>query len=113
MRPWLAIALASLFLSAHRIFAPFIPDRRFTTFEMVMFFALCGFCCPGHARRPRLMPYIAAIHVLMDMTFAAMLLGVAYYEIPILVTGFRTHLSTRHESPQFADVRAGEILPNP
>ena len=28
--------------------------------------------------RPRLLPYVAIIHILMDMSFASMLLSVAY-----------------------------------
>jgi hypothetical protein len=28
--------------------------------------------------RPRLLPYMAVIHTLMDMAFAAMFLGIAY-----------------------------------
>ncbi len=37
VRPWLAVALASFFLSAQHVFAPFIPDARFIIYRLVMF----------------------------------------------------------------------------
>ena len=74
MRPWLAVALASFFLSAQHIFAPFLPDGRFITYRLVMFLPFAILIALVMRWRPRLMPYIAVIHTLMDMSVAVMFL---------------------------------------
>jgi len=74
IRPWLAIALASFFLSAQHMFAPFIPDARFITYRLVMFLPFAVLVALVMRARPRLMPYIAIIHVLMDLSVAVMFL---------------------------------------
>jgi hypothetical protein len=74
MRPWLAVALVSFFLSAQHMFAPFIPDARFITYRLVMFLPFAVLIALAMRARPRLMPYIAVIHVLMDLSVAVMFL---------------------------------------
>jgi len=74
MRPWLAVALASFFLSAQHIFAPFLPDGRFITYRLVMFLPFAILVAVVMRARPRLMPYMAVIHVLMDLSVAVMFL---------------------------------------
>jgi len=74
IRPWLAVALASFFLSAQHMFAPFIPDARFITYRLVMFLPFAVLVALVMRARPRLMPYIAVIHVLMDLSIAVMFL---------------------------------------
>lgn len=74
IRPWLAIALASFFLSAQHMFAPFIPDARFITYRLVMFLPFAVLIAVVMRARPRLMPYLAVIHVLMDLSVAVMFL---------------------------------------
>ncbi|MBN1451787.1 MAG: hypothetical protein JW963_12290 [Anaerolineales bacterium] len=74
LRPWLALALASFFLSAQHIFAPFLPDGRFISYRLVMFLPFAILVAIVMRARPRLMPYIAVIHVLMDMSVAVMFL---------------------------------------
>ena len=74
IRPWLAIVLASFFLSAQHMFAPFIPDVRFITYRLVMFLPFAVLVALVMRARPRLMPYIAVIHVLMDLSIAVMFL---------------------------------------
>jgi hypothetical protein len=74
IRPWLAVALASFFLSAQHMFAPFIPDARFITYRLVMFLPFAVLVALVMRARPRLMPYIAVIHVLMDLSIAFMFL---------------------------------------
>ena len=74
VRPWLAVALASFFLSAQHMFAPFIPDARFITYRLVMFLPFAVLIALVMRARPRLMPYIAVIHVLMDLSVAVMFL---------------------------------------
>jgi hypothetical protein len=74
LHPWMAVALSSFFLSAQHIFAPFIPDARFITYRMVMFLPFAVLIAVVMRARPRLMPFIAVIHVLMDMSVAVMFL---------------------------------------
>ena len=74
LRPWLAVALASFFLSAQHVFAPFIPDAHFITYRTVMFLPFALLIGLVMRARPRLMPYMAVIHVLMDLSIAVMFL---------------------------------------
>lgn len=74
VRPWLAVALVGFFLSAQHIFAPFLPDGRFITYRLVMFLPFAILIALVMRWRPRLMPYIAVIHTLMDMSVAVMFL---------------------------------------
>ncbi len=74
MRPWLVVALASFFLSAQHMFAPFIPDVRFITYRLVMFLPFAVLIALVMRTRPRLMPYMAVIHVLMDLSVAVIFL---------------------------------------
>lgn len=76
VHPWLAVTLASLFLSAQHIFAPFLPDGRFITYRLVMFLPFAILVAIVMRARPRLMPYVAVVHVLMDMSVAVMFLMV-------------------------------------
>jgi hypothetical protein len=76
LRPWLAVALASFFLSAQHIFAPFLPDGRFIAYRLVMFLPFAVLIAVIMRWRPRLMPYMAVIHILMDMSVAVMFLMV-------------------------------------
>jgi hypothetical protein len=76
VHPWLVVALASFFLSAQHIFAPFLPDARFITYRMVMFLPFAILIAIVMRARPRLMPYMAIIHTLMDMSVAVMFLMV-------------------------------------
>lgn len=74
VHPWLAVSLTSFFLSAQHMFAPFLPDMRFITYRLVMFLPFAILIALVMRWRPRLMPYMAVIHVLMDMSIAAMFL---------------------------------------
>lgn len=74
LRPWIAIALASFFLSAQHMFAPLWPDGRFIIYRFVMFLPFAVFIALIMRARPRLMPYMAVIHALMDMSVAFMFL---------------------------------------
>jgi len=74
LRPWMAVALASFFLSAQHMFAPFLPDGRFIIYRFVMFLPFAVFIALVMRARPRLMPYMAVIHALMDMSVAVMFL---------------------------------------
>ena len=72
--PWLAVSLAVFFLSAQHVFAPFIPEVRFITYRLVMFLPFAVLLTLVMRRQPRLMPYMAVVHFLMDMSIAIMLL---------------------------------------
>lgn len=76
VRPWLTVALVSFFLSFQHVFAPFLPDGRFIAYRLVMFLPFAVLIGLVMRIRPRLMPYIAAIHVLMDSSVAVMYLMV-------------------------------------
>lgn len=71
---WLAVVLASFFLSSQHAFAPFIPDARFIIYRLVMFLPFAILIALVMRARPRLMPYIAVVHVLMDLSVAVMFL---------------------------------------
>lgn len=76
VRPWMAVALASFFLSAQHIFAPLLLDLRFVIYRLVMFMPFAILIALVMRWRPRLMMYMAVIHVLMDMSVAVMFLMV-------------------------------------
>jgi len=76
LHPWLAVLLTSFFLSAQHIFAPFLPDGRFITYRLVMFLPFSVLIALVMRALPRLMPYIALIHVLMDLSVAGLFLTV-------------------------------------
>jgi len=76
LRPWMAVGLASFWLSAQHIFAPFLPDGRFIVYRLVMFLPFAILVAVVMRARPRLMPYMAVMHVLMDMSVAVLFLFV-------------------------------------
>lgn len=78
MHPWLAVAVPSLFLAFQHIGVPLLFDIRYLVWRGLMFIPFAFLAGIVIRWRPRLLPYLAVIHVLMDMTFAAMLLSVAY-----------------------------------
>ena len=74
VRSWMAIALTGFFLSAQHIFAPFMPDLKFITYRFVMFLPFAFLIAIILRRRPRLLPYFAIIHVLMNLSVGVMFL---------------------------------------
>lgn len=74
--PWVAVTVASFFLSSQHMFVPFLPDARFIIYRLVMFLPFAILIALVMHWRPRLMPYMAVIHVLMDMSVAVMFLMV-------------------------------------
>lgn len=78
LRPWLAISLVVFFLSAQHVFAPFLLDLRFITYRMVMFLPFAVLIALVMRWRPRLMPYMAVVHALMDMSIAVVSLMVVW-----------------------------------
>jgi membrane protease YdiL (CAAX protease family) len=78
MRPWLAVTLPALMLAFQHIAVPLLFDMRYILWRGLMFIPFAFFAAIVLHWRPRLMPYMVAVHVLMDMSFAAMLLSAAY-----------------------------------
>lgn len=78
MPRWLAVSLASLFLSFQHIAVPLLFGTRYLIWRGLMFLPFAFLAGIVLRWRPRLLPYMAIIHVVMDMLFAAMLLNVAY-----------------------------------
>lgn len=78
MSPWLAITLPALLLGLQHLAVPLLFDTRFITWRALMFIPFAFLVGIVMHWRPRLFPYLAIVHVLMDMSFAAMLLSMAY-----------------------------------
>jgi hypothetical protein len=78
MRPWLAVTLPALLLGLQHLAVPFLFNISFITWRGLMFIPFAFLVGIMVHWRPRLMPYLVIVHVLMDMYFATMLLGVAY-----------------------------------
>jgi len=75
---WLAVGLPALMLGLQHLAVPLVLDIRFIAWRGLMFipFALVTGIILNW--RPRLMPYMAFIHILMDLSLAMMLLSVGY-----------------------------------
>ena len=78
MKNWLAVGLPAFFLSLQHIGIPFILDSKYLLVRALMFLPFALFLGLLMRWRPRLLPYLAVMHVLMDASMAVMLLGVAY-----------------------------------
>jgi hypothetical protein len=78
MARWLAVGIASLVLAFQHIGVPFLFDTRYMVWRGLMFIPFAFLVGIVMRWRPRMLPYLAIIHVLMDISFAAMLLGMAY-----------------------------------
>jgi hypothetical protein len=78
MPRWLAVTFPSLVLGLQHIVIPFLFNTSFILWRGLMFIPFAFMVGIVMRWRPRMLPYLALIHVLMDAAFAAMLLGVAY-----------------------------------
>jgi hypothetical protein len=78
MRRWLAVTIPSLMLGFQHIGVPFLFNSSYLIWRGLMFILFAFLVGIVMRWRPRLFPYLAIIHVLMDISFAAMLLRVAY-----------------------------------
>jgi hypothetical protein len=78
MRPWLAVTLPALMLAFQHIAVPLLFDMRYILWRGLMFIPFAFFVAIVLHWRPRFLPYMVIVHVLMDMSFAAMLLSEAY-----------------------------------
>lgn len=78
MPAWLAVSLPSLFLGIQHCAVPLLFDLPFFTWRLLMYIPFAFQVGIVLHWRPRLLPYLAFIHILMDLSFAAMLFGAAY-----------------------------------
>jgi hypothetical protein len=78
MRRWLAVVLPSVMLGLQHVAVPFLFDLRYIAWRGLMFIPFAFMVGIIMRWRPRLLPYIVIIHILMDISFAAMLLPYAY-----------------------------------
>ena len=78
MRPWLAVTLPALMLGFQHVALPFLFNAHYLAWRGLMYMPFAFLVGMVMHWRPRLLPYIAIIHVLMDLSFAAMLLSYAY-----------------------------------
>jgi len=78
MPRWLAVTLPSLFLGIQHCAVPLLFNLPFFTWRALMYIPFAFLVGIVMRWRPRLLPYLAIIHVIMDMSFAAMLLVEAF-----------------------------------
>lgn len=74
---WLALTIPALMLGLQHIAVPFLFDLRFITWRAFMFIPF-AFVVGLMMRQPRLQPYLSIVHVLMNLSLAAMMLTVAF-----------------------------------
>jgi hypothetical protein len=70
--PAFAYCLCSLFLGLQHSMVPFLPDGRFILWRALMFLPFSFFVGAILKWRPRLLPYLAFIHVAMDFSVGIM-----------------------------------------
>lgn len=73
----MALTLAALMLGLQHLAIPFLFDLRFITWRGLMFIPFAFLVGSALRWRPRLLPYLAIVHVLMDVAFATELIRVA------------------------------------
>jgi membrane protease YdiL (CAAX protease family) len=74
INPWLAYILASFFLGIQHVAVPLLFDSRFILWRALMYLPF-AFLIGGILKwRPRLLPYVAIVHMLIDLAAAAMYL---------------------------------------
>jgi hypothetical protein len=73
-----AVSLPALMLGFQHLAMPFLFDIRFILWRALMYLLFAFFCGILLHWRRRFLPYLAIIHVLMNMSFATMFLSVAY-----------------------------------
>jgi len=77
MRPWLAISVPAFVLGFQHFAIPLVFDLPFLTWRLLMYVPFAFLVGIVLHWRPRMLPYLAIIHILMDASFAAMLLDAA------------------------------------
>jgi hypothetical protein len=78
MNKLLALSLPALMLGLQHLAVPFLLDERFILWRALMYIPFVFFAAILLYWRPRLLPIMAIVHVLINMSFAIMFLSVAY-----------------------------------
>jgi hypothetical protein len=78
LRAWQAVLIAGLFLGIQHAAAPLLFHGPFFIWRLLMYIPFACWAALLMRWRPRLLPYMAAIHALMNMSFATMFLPLAY-----------------------------------
>lgn len=73
-RKWMAVALPVLFLSIQHCTLPFIPDARFIAYRALVFLPFAALIGITLYYRPRLFPFFAILHGLLDLGTVMLLL---------------------------------------
>jgi len=71
---WISLGLPSLILGLQHIAVPFLMNIDFILWRGLMYIPFAFFIGIVMKWRPRLLPYLAIIHILMNLSFGAMLL---------------------------------------
>lgn len=74
---WAAVGAGALMLSLQHIAAPLWPEGRYLLWRGLMFLPFALFVGIVLRWRPRLLPYLAVVHALMDLSLIALYLTVA------------------------------------
>jgi hypothetical protein len=77
MNTTLAVIIPSLMLAFQHMAVPLLFDVRFLAWRGLMFVPFALLVGTVLHWRPRLLPYLAVVHVLMDFSFAMMFLETA------------------------------------
>lgn len=78
IKKWLAISLPAIMLGLQHIAVPLLFNSRYIIWRGLMFLPFAFFIGLVLHWRPRLLPYMAIVHTLMDLSFVMILLSVAY-----------------------------------
>lgn len=65
---WLAVLIAGLGLSTQHVFVPLLFNLPFIIYRLTIFLLFALFVAILMRWRPSLMPYVAAVHILMDVS---------------------------------------------
>lgn len=76
-KKWLAVFLPVLFLAIQHCTLPFIADFRFIVYRLLMYFPFACLIGIMLYKRPRLFPYFAVMHGLLDFGAVILLLEVS------------------------------------
>ena len=71
--PWLALGLSAFFLAAQHVTLPLVFDWRFMLWRLLMFVPFALFVGAVLRWRPSLLPYLVALHGLLDLSIVLML----------------------------------------
>lgn len=75
-RKWLAVAFPVFFLSIQHCTLPFIPDLKFILYRGLVYFPFALLIGIALYKRPKLFPYFAILHGLLDFATVMVLLNI-------------------------------------